>query len=197
MSDRVYGVAVGARSTQDIRNLAADIRTACGIALEDRFPATWFLEVAMVGGLDGFDWEVDETLSSDMEACAFPDGCPENPEGPFIKIRPDVYEAAHSNDGRARFTLMHECGHILLHQNISALHRSQSIDGEELPPYKNSEWQANTFAAELLMPPKSFIGRRSLQGFCSRMAVSHAAARAQGTKLMAKQLIPNISWLVA
>ena len=196
MSNRLNGVEVTPRSIGDIRTLTTTIRESIGINLTDRFPVIWFLERSMYG-LNGFNWSVDDDLSDGMEACAFPNGCLENPGGPFIKVRPEVYDAAFAEDGRARFTLLHECGHIFLHQNVSALHRKAWQPTTQLPVYRNSEWQADVFAAELLMPPKSFIGRRSLLAYCRGMAVSHAAAKLQGKKLIQRNEIPVMRWLAA
>ena len=196
MSNRSDGVQVAPRSIGEIRGLATTIRDSMGVDQRDRFPVMWFLESAMYC-LDGFNWKVEDDLSDGMEACAFPNGCQENPGGPFIKIRSDVYEAAYVDDGRARFTLLHECGHILLHQNVTALHRKAWQPGTNLPVYRNSEWQADVFAAELLMPPQSFIGRRSLLAFCHGMAVSHSAALLQGKKLVQRKDIPAMRWLAA
>lgn len=64
-----------------------------------------------------------------------------------IFIRDDVYEALHNGDGRSRFTIAHEIGHLLMHENVS-------LARDQVPPkaYEDSEWQADVFAAELLVP---------------------------------------------
>jgi hypothetical protein len=197
MSDWLNGVKVPPLKIALIRELTNNIRTSFGIAPEDPFPVGWFLETAMPQGLKGFDWEVDDTLPRHVEACAFPDGCRENPDGPYIKVRPEVYDAACAGDGRARLTLLHECGHVLLHRQV-AVHPRKEVDvATELRPYENSEWQANTFAAELLMPPQSFKAATALPEFCRRMGVSYAAARTQGIKLIRRNEIPAHHWLVA
>lgn len=195
MSDWKLGVPVPPLSIGKIRELTDTIRQTTQIAPEKYFPVVWFLEIALPSSLPGFDWIADESLPHHYEACAYPDGCAENPEGPFIKIRPDVYEAAHAGDGRARLTLLHECGHVLLHRMVAIHPRNQGSAGGELRPFENSEWQANTFAAELLMPPKSFHGSRSLQAYCKKMGVSHKAALTQGNKLSKRREIPMFPWL--
>ena len=65
----------------------------------------------------------------------------------IMRIRSDVYEGAIHDNPRDRFTLCHELGHYILHQpeNISYARG-------DIPVYQNPEWQANTFAAELLIP---------------------------------------------
>jgi hypothetical protein len=85
--------------------------------------------------------EPDEMPHPDVEACW-------DPESITMHIRSDVYEKACRNDPRARFTVMHELGHGLLG------HRRTINRSSETPPkvYEDSEWQANQFAAEFLMP---------------------------------------------
>ncbi len=101
-----------------------------------------------------FDFEIVESLPDGDEARAFPDGAPHYPDGPVIQVLPHVYERAAANNGRARLTVLHECGHVLLHRHVAVHHRGPR--GAELKPWENSEWQANQFAAELLMPVDSF-----------------------------------------
>ena len=47
------------------------------------------------------------------------------PNGEFIELREDVYEAAWSGDGRARFTAAHELGHYVLHTDIPLARATQ------------------------------------------------------------------------
>jgi len=77
----------------------------------------------------------------EVEACC-------NPESLEICIREDVYERACKDEPRARFTIIHEFGHLILG------HR-RTINREvptTLETFEDSEWQANQFAAEFLMP---------------------------------------------
>lgn len=74
-----------------------------------------------------------------------------------LVISPAVYDALGRDDGRARFTLAHELGHVVLHATqLQAMNRQI---GElvlhrrfSLPAYRDPEWQADQFAAALLMP---------------------------------------------
>ncbi|PXX73714.1 ImmA/IrrE family metallo-endopeptidase [Rivihabitans pingtungensis] len=78
----------------------------------------------------------------DIEACWDPDSM-------TMYIRSDVFRKACSNDSRARFTIMHELGHVLLGHRRT-INRSRADCQPQI--YEDSEWQANQFAAELLMP---------------------------------------------
>jgi hypothetical protein len=71
-------------------------------------------------------------------------------DGLCITLREDVYLKASEGDGRARFTAAHELGHWSLHTGAKIFARTSNDKG--LPAFRSSEWQADMFAAELLMP---------------------------------------------
>lgn len=192
MSDWLNGVKVPPLRISDIRSLASVIRSHTEVAPEEAFPVLQFLEFSLPAALPEFDWSVNDDLPPHIEACAYPDGCTENPDGPFIKISSAVYEAACNDEGRARLTILHEAGHVFLHRKVAVHHRGKIGD---LKVYENSEWQANTFAAELLMPPQSFIIAKSMDDFRNRMKVSARAASVQGNKLKKRGEIPGVTWL--
>ena len=63
-------------------------------------------------------------------------------------------------DGRARFTGVHEAVHAMIHlPHLAARYVSRAQQRlhrrEELPPYLDPEWQANYGAAALLMPARA------------------------------------------
>lgn len=66
-----------------------------------------------------------------------------------IILREDVYERALEGFGRDRMTAAHELGHYVLHSNIDITFARAD---EDLKPYENSEWQANCFGGEILVP---------------------------------------------
>ena len=79
-----------------------------------------------------------------------------------IILSQDTYEKLHYNDVRARFTAVHEVGHVFLHsahfeeiiiQKRTAIRLSRSA----IPPFKDPECQANVFAASILMPTKHVV----------------------------------------
>lgn len=69
-----------------------------------------------------------------------------------LKVRESVFVAANQNKPRARFTIAHELGHILLgHSRIR--HRRADYDrAEAASTVRSDEQQANMFAAAFLMP---------------------------------------------
>jgi hypothetical protein len=110
-----------------------------------RFPVLDFFDCLRDFGLD----PGVEMLSDGIEGATFPDG--------RVLLSEDTYRNAARGYGRARFTVAHECFHGLEHR--AQIKRSLIDTGElvlhrrqDLPAYKDPEWQANTFAAAILMP---------------------------------------------
>lgn len=68
------------------------------------------------------------------------------PHKKMIQLREDVYFGALDGKGRDRMTVAHELGHYVLHRQVTF---ARVPPGGEVPAFRNSEWQANTFAAEL------------------------------------------------
>lgn len=73
---------------------------------------------------------------------------------PTITLRESVYTAAAKHDGRARMTLAHELGHLLLHKSAAPLNRAPERykNADKLKPFASAEYQANVFGAAFLVP---------------------------------------------
>lgn len=76
-----------------------------------------------------------------------------------VYIRESTYEKLGMGDGRAKYTLAHECGHVVLHtdqwlQKLATAARA--VDITKVAAFISPEWQANKFAAALLMPEITF-----------------------------------------
>lgn len=136
--------AVRPLSTVKIREKASIVRNVFDYDVK-YFPIVEFLENIMPKIFKDFYIEVNPI--EEMGNCHGL-ACPtEN----CIKIREDVYERAIKGYGRDRFTLAHELGHFLMHQPENISFARTGIDNK-IEAYRDPEWQANTFAAELLMP---------------------------------------------
>ena len=97
----------------------------------------------------------------------------------LIQIREDIYINACKGNGRDRFTCTHELGHLVLHPNVP-LARTSQITAHKT--YEDSEWQANTFASEFLMPEKEIIHCRTIGEVMEKFNVSETAARVRLNK---------------
>lgn len=94
--------------------------------------------------LEDDEWNIDGveaiTVSQDGNTC--------------LIIPEQTYRDARIGRGRARFTIAHEVGHVVLHSAESTslnLARLQNQIYKEDKTY-DPEWQADVFAAELLCP---------------------------------------------
>jgi Zn-dependent peptidase ImmA (M78 family) len=101
------------------------------------------------------------------------------PEYSVIQVRESVYEGARSRNSRDRFTLAHEIGHLFLHRGVVAYARSNS----QHKPYEDSEWQADAFAAEFLMPYDEVMMLNSVEEIMERFNVSYQAASHRWDKI--------------
>ena len=102
-----------------------------------------------------------------------------------IILRLDVYEGACAGDPRSRFTAAHEFAHYLMHRNISL---ARVRDGDD-KIYCDSEWQADSFAGRLLMPPRHmslFNGSEQMAAACR---VSKNAAHVMWSKYQTEGLV--------
>lgn len=100
----------------------------------------------------GFEYDL-LPLPSGMEGLT-------NPKEKVVIIRPDVYDLMCQGDGRSRFTVMHEVGHVVLHAEkvrevMVNCGRAGLARRGEFPYCRDPEWQANELAASLLMPEPS------------------------------------------
>lgn len=91
----------------------------------------------------------------------------------IMVIRERVYIGAVKGNPRDRFTLSHEFGHWLLHQPENV-----SFARGDIPTYCDPEWQANVFAAELLVPYHLIKGM-SIEKIIQECGVSYTCAEIQ------------------
>ena len=134
-------------SSRDLRNYSLQIRRNMNLENDCYFPVVKFLEM-MPELFPSFAYEILE------------DGDDELPKGVHadidilnhhMRVRESVYTGACAGNGRDRFTIAHEQGHYLL-LAVSSFKLQRNTGKRELKAYENPEWQANRWAAEVLMP---------------------------------------------
>lgn len=133
------GYRVRGRSIADIRGTAEVVRRSLGLA------ENWVDIEALLESLPnwGITCSVVERgyLPPGVEACFDPDSL-------TIYFDEGTYRGIRNNHPRARFTAVHELGHCLLaHKKLA----NRGV-GQPMQVFEDSEWQANQFAAEFLMP---------------------------------------------
>jgi Zn-dependent peptidase ImmA (M78 family) len=138
-------------SRKAISEFASIVRGAFNLADEKYFPVVEFLEHAMPKLDKQFCYEYSDIAElGNREGLTIP-------SQHKILIREDVYNRACEGSHRDRFTIAHEIGHYLMHgPDRIALARSNQADN--IPAYKRPEWQANTFAGEILAPASVIQG---------------------------------------
>jgi Zn-dependent protease with chaperone function len=173
------GFRVAKSSVREIRTKAVSVRE---ILMPEGVPD---LEL-FLGELErfGITYDVvdDGYLPPGVEATCLP-------EKRLIYITASTYDSIVRNEDRARFTIFHELGHLLLAHSRS-FHRDTTLD---FPIWENSEWQADQFAAELLMPldvirAKNLTTAGELR---KEFGVSHSAASIRLAKLRGRREIKN------
>lgn len=97
-----------------------------------------------------------------------------------IQVRQSVYEGARNGNGRDRFTLAHELGHLFLHSGVTAYARQEKCQHKV---YEDSEWQADTFAAEFLMPIDEARAMTTSYALMQHFNVSETAAQMRIDKI--------------
>lgn len=104
-----------------------------------------------------------------------------DPNTKTIFIREDTYEKACEGDPQSRFTIAHEMGHLFLNHKPDLSLSRKDFEGKP-PIFYDAEWQADTFAAELLMPVDIVKGKTytEVQKLCN---VSASAAQARVRKV--------------
>lgn len=160
-------------SRKNIRKIANMIREMCGKSDELYFDIVRFTECILPQICPDFKFIV-----CTMEEMGTNEGLTNTHNG-IMRIREDVYYGACNGNGRDRFTIAHEVGHYLLHNNDSI---SLARNKGEIVPYEDPEWQANAFAGELLIPAKLVKGL-SYQEISEKCGVSYEAAKYQLSKI--------------
>lgn len=90
-----------------------------------------------------------------------------------IRLRRDVYDGMCRGNGRDRFTVAHELGHLMLHATAPTFAR-RSSQGAKL--YCCSEWQADNFASALLIEEVHLARCRTIEEVQETFGVSYSAA---------------------
>lgn len=156
-----------------LRKLAYEYRCRVGIQDKLYFPIIEFIEWVLPIIDGGFDYEIVDESELPYGTYALT-----KPDEKLMLIRLDVYNDVCDDAGRARFTLAHELAHLLLHgkSNISFARATENV-----PAYRKPEWQANTFAAELLIP-RHLVKDMSLEDVMQECGVSRQCAEIQMKK---------------
>ncbi len=166
------GFVVPPTSRENIRRYAERVRLGSGLDDRQAIPIVDLLELTLPKSFNDFDYAILPTEKMNgISALTIPDNNQ-------IVLRQDIYEDACTGDGYSRFTIAHEIGHLLMHRDLAR--REPVMSRTRL--YENSEWQADAFAGELLMPAQR-IATMSIEQIAERYQVSPRAAEVAKSKL--------------
>lgn len=169
--DNRFG-SVERRSERQIERLAALVRRELGVDPGGRLAMQPILEFAL------------DDIVEDAYFAVANDGEMPGAEGrtdwhqPVITLSASTYANLKKSDPRARMTVAHELGHLLMHTRQPVFHYRSKAKDRHVDP----EWQANYFSAALLMPSDAFRKFRSVKAAKKAFGVSRAAVlwRARG-----------------
>lgn len=151
-----------------------------------RFDVLKFFE-QVLPNFHGLDTGVEQ-LSDGVEGQACPDG--------RVLVSESTYSNACDGYGRARFTIAHECYHGIRHREQIRrvlLHRGEAVfyRRADIPPFRDPEWQADRFAAGVLMPAamvakltRGVLRHRVADIIAATFQVSDRAARIRARDVM-------------
>jgi hypothetical protein len=161
------GVKVAATSRAAVRDLTAALRGHFG-EVRPYIDVARFIEHKLAAEFGLVFGTQPRSVLGDDEGRTYPDKL-------RLELRDDVYRALLNDDPRARFTAMHEVGHFFLHPGIP-LRRSATTATHAA--FEDSEWQADCFAAEALMPVDHMLCMRyrTAAFACKLFGVSMKAA---------------------
>lgn len=166
------GYKVRPRSTLEIRRVAEKLRE---IIDTESITTGHIMEMLLSHGQLDVVPNDDQRFARGVEAVYIP-------EDKCIRLRDRDYEGCVlGTNPRSLFTFWHEFGHMILGHE-----RSFSRDGTGSHKiYENSEWQANTFASEFLMPYSTIMKEnlRLPEEVARRFGVSYTAATIRLQKL--------------
>jgi hypothetical protein len=171
MDKRYYSVQQ--RSARQIENLARDLRRELGIEPDARISMTPILEFALEEIVD----DAVFTVVDDQEL----DGAEGRTDmyEPRITLAASTYVKLRKGDSRARMTAAHELGHLLLHSRRPIFHYRARSKNRTVDP----EWQADMFAAALLMPASAFRKMKTVSQARKTFGVSKGAALRRAREL--------------
>lgn len=162
---REPGKRVAPTSLQKIRAQAFNFRDRVGLT-SPYIKVVGLLEVLQE--FEVLEYEVvEDHILGEEEAVSYPD------QG-FMRIKESVYDRAYAGDGHCRFTIAHELGHMIMHRGQSNYARGSNGSHEV---YEDSEWQADTFASELLIDVRSISDNADEYDVSEIFGVSLSAAR--------------------
>lgn len=161
-------IKVKPRSRRNIRNIVNTLKEKWGLKGK-RIEILKFLEIIV--SLIEYDYEIVEDYQLKTNYAEF------DSTEKVIRIRESVYNGAAVGNTRDRFTVAHEIGHMILHSFMNADIKFCRVN-DVVKSYEDIEWQANTFAAELLVDSED-VKKLTVEEIVEKYGVSKMVAEIQ------------------
>ncbi|HHR6138074.1 TPA: ImmA/IrrE family metallo-endopeptidase [Providencia alcalifaciens] len=163
MIKRELGHRVSPKSTKEIVKIALATRKLLGLETSKKINLTVLVELFLQNDLIEI---VEDHELLGRYALTYPD---KN----IIKIRNSVYEDLCNGSPRARFTIAHEIGHLVMHKNQTTFARGGSKNHKI---FEDGEWQADTFASHFLINREFVTEGMTANDISNTFGVSYTAA---------------------
>lgn len=162
-----------ATSRNELREIALNMRRLAKIKPGEPFPVVRILEEYL--DYQNYEFEIiSDDIANDIMGNAYAETIPSLK---LLRVRESVYENAVRGIPRDRFTLAHELCHLIFHDELTV---SFARNEAPVPKYMDPEWQANTFAAEILAPANE-LGPLTIEEICNNYLVSKKVAQIQSS----------------
>lgn len=169
MIKRELGHRVSPKSTKEIVKIALATRKLLGLASTEKVNLTVLVELFLQNDLIEI---VEDHELLGRYALTYPD---KN----IIKIRNSVYEDLCNGSPRARFTIAHEIGHLVMHKNQTTFARGGSKTHKI---FEDGEWQADTFASHFLINADLVTKNMTASDISRKFGVSYTATETWPSK---------------
>lgn len=175
MSIRTAGFKVKPRNIKQVRKVASTLHEVFSLNTNESIDVISLIDIDIPKKLDGFHYEVvpDQEMG-DYAGLYYPTEMK-------MELKESVYDGACSGNGQDKFTIAHEIGHMILHSDEVALAKTTSDTNHRR--FEDSEWQADQFAAELIMPFDAVVNLKSPEEIQEKFKVSAQAARVRFEKV--------------
>lgn len=186
------GTASGSRSPTGLRVAAKNYRQIEEIAegvrgLLPKYPGSeWKIDAARVLEYTlpkaGFEYYIEKR--DELQECA---GFT-LPEHRLVVLRQDVYEGLFEDNVFSRSTVIHELSHIVLN-HATTLYRGAPIGQHRF--YEDSEWQANSLTAAIMMPIAACELATSIADLGTMCGTSMTASTYRIQKLVERRILDS------
>ncbi|WP_296070075.1 ImmA/IrrE family metallo-endopeptidase [uncultured Agrobacterium sp.] len=158
-------------SATTVNTLAKATRNICDLSDDQNFDIVRFLEIDVLRLIPDFYLFIEDDEAM-MGSKAF---VTENSKG--IVVAESVYNDAVGGLFYARKILAHEFGHVLLHHNKGFETKHYTLSTyqkqiQKMEAFHSAEWQADTFAILLLIPPSQITAETTEADFSKKHKMS-------------------------